>query len=128
MTERLRQAVDLIATLTEEEQDAIAAKLEADYREAQRIAAQLADAQETDLDYLLAEARREIAEGGARDLDELLRNRRPRQRSADGWRSCRWISRHRHVMPTSSSSAIRITLAYTSIRSLAAGMFSTRCL
>ena len=72
MTERLRQAVDLIATLTEEEQDTIAAKLEADYREAQRIAAQLADPHETDLDELLTEARREIAAGDARDLDELL--------------------------------------------------------
>lgn len=72
MTERLRQVIALLANLPDEEQDAVAIKLEAELRERQRIAAQLADPQETDLDYLLAEARREIAEGGARDLDELL--------------------------------------------------------
>jgi hypothetical protein len=71
MTERLRQVVALITTLPDDEQDVYAAKLEADLRESQRIAAQLADPKETDLDYLLAEARREIAEGGARDLDDL---------------------------------------------------------
>ncbi len=72
MTERLRQVMALLATLPDEEQDAFAIRLEADLRERQRIAAQLADPKETDLDYLLAEARREIAEGGACDLDELL--------------------------------------------------------
>lgn len=72
MTERLRQALALVATLPDEQQDEIAAKLEAEFKESQRIAAQLADPQATDPDYLLSEARREIAEGGARDLEELL--------------------------------------------------------
>lgn len=72
MTERLRQVIAQLETLPDEEQDALAAKLEAELRERQRIAAQLADPCETDLDYLLSEARKEIAEGGARDLDELL--------------------------------------------------------
>lgn len=72
MTERLRQAVELIETLPDEQQDEVATRLEAEFAEAGRVAAQLADPRETDLDALLAEARREIAEGGARDLDELL--------------------------------------------------------
>ncbi len=72
MTERLRQVMALLAALPDDEQDAFAIRLEAELRERQRIAAQLADPNETDLEYLLAEARREIAEGGARDLDELL--------------------------------------------------------
>ena len=70
MTERLRQAMALIAMLPDEQQDEVAARLEAEFKEAQRIAAQLADPKATDLDYLLAEARREIAEGGARDLED----------------------------------------------------------
>jgi hypothetical protein len=72
MTERLRQVMELLATLPDEEQDAFATRLEAELHERRRIAAQLADPKETDLEYLLAEARREIAEGGARDLDEPL--------------------------------------------------------
>ncbi len=72
MTERLRQVIAQLESLPDEEQDAMAAKLEAELCERERIAAQLADPSETNLDYLLSEARREIAEGGARDLDELL--------------------------------------------------------
>lgn len=72
MTERLRQVVALITTLPDDEQDVYAAKLEADIHESWRVAAQLADPEETDLDCLLAEAHREIAEGGAHDLGELL--------------------------------------------------------
>lgn len=72
MTERLQHVLSLVASLPDERQDEIAAMLEAELAEGNRIAAQLANPSETDLDELLAEARREIAEGGARDLDELL--------------------------------------------------------
>jgi hypothetical protein len=73
MTEYLRKVVDQLATLPESEQDAYAEQIEADLQERARIAAQLADPQETDLDYLLDQADREIAAGQVFDLDELLR-------------------------------------------------------
>jgi hypothetical protein len=73
MTEHLRKVVDQLATLPESEQDAYAVQIEADLQERARIAAQLADPQETDLDYLLDQADREIAAGQVFDLDELLR-------------------------------------------------------
>jgi len=42
MTERLRQVMALLAALPDDEQDAFAIRLEAELRERQRIAAQLA--------------------------------------------------------------------------------------
>ena len=72
MTDHLRKIMDEIAGLPEEQQEKYAAALERDLRERQRIAAQLADPQAIDLDYLLAEADREIANGEVYDLDEIL--------------------------------------------------------
>lgn len=72
MIERLRHVVDQLATLPENEQDAFAAQLEAELQEAQHIASQLADPNETDLDYLLARADEQSAQGKVYDLDTLL--------------------------------------------------------
>jgi hypothetical protein len=73
MTEYLRKVVDRLATLPESEQNAFAEQIEADLRERARIAAQLADSRETDLDDLLDQADQEIAAGQVYDLDDLLR-------------------------------------------------------
>jgi len=73
MTEHLRKVVDRLATLPESEQNALAEQIEADLLERERIAAQLADPRETDLDELLDQADQEIAAGQVYDLDELLR-------------------------------------------------------
>jgi hypothetical protein len=76
MTERLRMLMDQLAELPDDEQDAYAAWLEAalqmDERERQRIAAQLADPNETDLERLLARADEQSAQGRVYDLDSLL--------------------------------------------------------
>lgn len=76
MTERLRRVVDQLAALPEDEQDTYAAWLEADLgideTERQRIAAQLADPKETDLDHLLARADEQSAQGKVYDLDSIL--------------------------------------------------------
>lgn len=76
MTERLQRVVEHLATLTEAEQDAYASWLEADLQvddqERQRIAAQLADPRETDLDRLLRQADEQVAEGKIDDLDAIL--------------------------------------------------------
>jgi hypothetical protein len=70
MTERLRMLMDQLAELPDDEQDAYAAWLEAalqmDERERQRIAAQLADPNETDLERLLARGRTICAGQGVR--------------------------------------------------------------
>lgn len=59
-------------TLTPEDaQEKVATEIEISLREQSRIAAQLADPKETDLDYLLEEADREIVAGQVGDLDEL---------------------------------------------------------
>ena len=72
MIDHLRKILDEIAELPEEQQEKYATELERDLREQQRIAAQLADPKATDLDYLLAEADREIASGQIYDLDVIL--------------------------------------------------------
>jgi len=47
-------------------------ELDLDLHEQDRIAAQLADPRETDLDYLLSQADEQSAKGEVYDLDELL--------------------------------------------------------
>lgn len=73
MTEYLRKVVDRLSRLPETEQNAFAEQIEADLRERARVAAQLADSPETDLDSLLDQADQEIAAGQVYDLDDLLR-------------------------------------------------------
>lgn len=72
MTDHLRAVVERIARLPEDVQDEYATQLELDLQERERIAAQLADPKATDLDYLLEQARRQIAAGQFYDLDEWL--------------------------------------------------------
>lgn len=76
MTERLRRVMDQLAALPDDEQDAYATWLEVDLgideTERQRIAAQLADPKETDLDHLLARADEQSAQGKVYDLDSIL--------------------------------------------------------
>jgi hypothetical protein len=76
ITERLRKVMEQLATLPDDEQDAYASWLEADLQmdeqERLRIAAQLADPQETDLDYLLRRADEQSAQGKVYDLDTIL--------------------------------------------------------
>jgi hypothetical protein len=69
----LRKVVDRLSRLPETEQNAFAEQIEADLRERARVAAQLADSRETDLDSLLDQADQEIAAGQVYDLDDLLR-------------------------------------------------------
>lgn len=65
-----------LTTLTEAEHDAYASWLDADLQvhdqEWQRIATQLADPQETDLDRLLRRADEQVAEGKIDDRDSIL--------------------------------------------------------
>lgn len=67
VTERLQRVLDQLAVLPPDEQDAYADWLEADLgmneHERQRVAAQLADPRELDLDYLLARADKQSAQG-----------------------------------------------------------------
>lgn len=76
MTERLRKIMDQLAELPDDEQDAYAAWLEADLqldeRERDRIAAQLANPEETDLEALLRRADEQSAQGKVYDLDSIL--------------------------------------------------------
>lgn len=76
MTERLRKIVEQLAELPEDEQDAYAAWLEVDLQldeqEQQRIAAQLANPDETDLEALLQRADEQSAQGKVYDLDTIL--------------------------------------------------------
>jgi hypothetical protein len=76
LTDRLRKVVDVLAALPDDEQDAYAAwlelDLEPDENERQRIAAQLADPKETDLDYLLQRADEQSSRGEVYDLDTIL--------------------------------------------------------
>ena len=73
LTDHLRQVFEQLAALPPQEQEAYAEQLEAELRERERIAAQLADPAETDLAALLEQADREIEAGQVEDLDELLR-------------------------------------------------------
>jgi hypothetical protein len=76
MTERLRKIMDQLAELPAEEQDAYAVWLETDLQideqERARIAAQLADPKETDIDELLREADEQSTKGEVYDLDTIL--------------------------------------------------------
>ena len=74
MTDHLRKVMEQLADQPEEVQEKYAAELELDLdlREQARIAAQLADPHETDLDELLARAREQSASGQTYDLDQLL--------------------------------------------------------
>lgn len=76
ISERLQHVIDQLAALPEDEQDAYAAWLEADLQmdehERQRVAAQLADPGETDLDALLARADEQSTQGKVYDLDTIL--------------------------------------------------------
>lgn len=71
-TERLRRVMDQIARLPEEEQNELAARIEADLPEDRHLATAMDDPHELVLDKLFAEAKQEVANGEARDLDELL--------------------------------------------------------
>lgn len=76
ISERLQHVIDRLAALPEDEQDAYAAWLEADLQmdehEQRRVAAQLADPGETDLDTLLARADEQSEQGKVYDLDTIL--------------------------------------------------------
>ena len=72
LTERLQRVVDQMAQLSAQEQDDLAARIEADLEDDRRWAAATADPHDLLLDQLLAEAKQEVAQGEARDLDELL--------------------------------------------------------
>ena len=72
MIEHLRHVMDKLAMLPETEQEMYAAQLEAELQEAQHIESQLADPHETDLDYLLARADEQSAQGNVHDLDVIL--------------------------------------------------------
>ena len=72
MIERLRHVVDQLAVLPEAEQDAFAAQLEVELQEAHYVASQPADPNETDLDYLLARADEQSAQGKIYNLDAIL--------------------------------------------------------
>ncbi len=72
LTERLRQVVAIMEQLPEDEQDALAASIQAELEQDRRWKTAMNDAHDLVLDTLIAEAKRQVAEGGVRDLDELL--------------------------------------------------------
>lgn len=72
LTDHLRRVMEQLAELPSEEQDALAALIEADLTEDRRWQAALDEQHDLVLDRLLAEAQEQVARGEARDLDELL--------------------------------------------------------
>jgi hypothetical protein len=70
--ERLRQVVAMMEQLPEEEQDALAASIQAELEEDRRWKAAMNDPHDLALDRLISEAKRQVAEGKARDLDDSL--------------------------------------------------------
>ena len=72
LTEHLRRVMEQLATLPDAEQDAYAEQIELDIVERERIAAQLADPNETDLDALLRRADEQSAQGQVFDLDSIV--------------------------------------------------------
>jgi len=72
MIEHLRHIMDKLATLPETEQEMYATQIEAELQENQRIASQLTDPNETDLDHLLTRADEQSAQGKVHDLDVIL--------------------------------------------------------
>lgn len=61
LTERLQRVVEQMAQLSEQEQDDLAARIEADLEEDSRWAAAMDDPHDLVLDQLLAEAKQDIA-------------------------------------------------------------------
>lgn len=74
LTDHLRRVMDQLAEQPEQVQEKYASEIEIDLQEQQRIASQLANPNETDLEHLLAEADREIASGQIFDLDDVLKS------------------------------------------------------
>lgn len=72
LTEQLRQVIEQLAALPDDEQNAYAEQIAIDLQERQRIAAQLADPSKTDLDALLRRADEQSAQGKVYDLDSIL--------------------------------------------------------
>jgi phage I-like protein len=72
LTERLRQVVALLEQLPAEEQDALAASIQAEIEQDRRWKAAMSDPHDLVLDQLIAEAKQQVARGEARDLDESL--------------------------------------------------------
>lgn len=72
LTERMRRVVEQLSALPTEEQDALAALIEADLAEDHRWATALDEQHDLVLDRLLDEAHEQVARGEARNLDELL--------------------------------------------------------
>ncbi|HKV85550.1 MAG TPA: hypothetical protein VJN88_13405 [Ktedonobacterales bacterium] len=72
MTEQLRQVIEQLAALPEDEQNAYAEQLAIDLAERDRVAAQLADPNATDLEALLRRADEQSAQGKVYDLDSIL--------------------------------------------------------
>jgi len=70
--DHLRRVIDELAEQPTDVQEHYATEIERELTERRRIARQLADPQETDLNYLLEEARREIAAGDVSDLEDIL--------------------------------------------------------
>lgn len=71
LTERMRTVVEQVEQLDEEEQDALAAAIQAELDEDRRWEAAMDDPHDLVLDQLIAEAKEQVARGEARDLDEL---------------------------------------------------------
>ena len=72
LTEQLRQVIEQLAALPDDEQNAYAEQIAIDLQERQRIAAQFADPSKTDLDALLRRADEQSAQGKVYDLDSIL--------------------------------------------------------
>jgi len=72
ITEQLRKVIEQLAALPDDEQNAYAEQIAIDLHERQRIAAQLADPNETDLEALLRRADEQSAQGKVHDLDSIL--------------------------------------------------------
>lgn len=72
LTEQLRHVIEQLAALPADEQNAYAEQIAIDLQERQRIAAQLADPANTDLDELLRRADEQSAQGKVYDLDSIL--------------------------------------------------------
>jgi hypothetical protein len=72
LTERMRAVVEQVERLDEEEQDALAAAIQAELDEDRRWEAVMDDPHDLVLDHLIAEAKEQVARGEVHDLDDLL--------------------------------------------------------
>ncbi len=72
LTESLHQVVAMMEQLPAEEQDALAVAIQAELERDRQWKAAMNDPHDLVLDKLIAEAKRQVAEGDARDLDEVL--------------------------------------------------------